>query len=179
MHAVDVVRRLQSYRAWVNRQLLTSARALTAEELRRPFEIGQGSVWSSLVHLFGADRLWLDAFTAHDATPFTRDDEFDGLDALTTAWSDVERGWDALLDALHEDDLARTVVRFDRTGNRVTVEALDAHLQLCTHAAYTAAQVVNMMRHLGVHPLPSTMLLEQARAEGRVVVAPLIAGTGS
>jgi len=39
------------------------------------------------------------------------------------------------------------------------LDRVDAHLQVCTHAAYTAAQLVNMLRRLGVAPLPNCMLV--------------------
>ncbi len=41
----------------------------------------------------------------------------------------------------------------------------DVLLHVCTHASYTTAQVVNMMRQLGVSPLPEVMLIALARQE--------------
>jgi hypothetical protein len=38
-------------------------------------------------------------------------------------------------------------------------------LHVCTHALYTGAQVVNMLRESGVEKLPETMLISLARHE--------------
>ncbi len=45
MNAVELLRRLHQHRAWVNGNLLTAAAGLTDEQLRSPFQFGQGSVW--------------------------------------------------------------------------------------------------------------------------------------
>jgi hypothetical protein len=69
MEAIQILRRLHQYRAWCNRQLLNACRLLSAEQLHAPFEMGQGSVWRSLVHLLAADSLWLDAFGVAPTPP--------------------------------------------------------------------------------------------------------------
>ena len=56
-----LLRRLHQHRAWVNANLLTAAAQLTDEHLRLPFQIGQGSIWKSLVHLYAAEYVWLEA----------------------------------------------------------------------------------------------------------------------
>jgi uncharacterized damage-inducible protein DinB len=177
MNASDVVRRLHRYRAWSNEQLVLAARGLGDERLRRNFPIGQGSVWSSLVHLYGADRLWLDAFEGRARSPFPRDDDFEGLDALASAWADLNGRWLDYLGSLDDSHLFKPVALLDLRGRRCTLaDSLDGHLQVCTHAAYTAAQVVNMLRQLGVEPLPNLMLVALSHAEGKVEVEPTAAG---
>ena len=41
----------------------------------------------------------------------------------------------------------------------------DVLLHVCTHAQYTAAQVVNMLRHTGAEKFPDVMLIAMARQE--------------
>jgi uncharacterized damage-inducible protein DinB len=41
----------------------------------------------------------------------------------------------------------------------------DVMLHVCTHAQYTTAQVVNMLRQIGVEKLPDVMLIALARQE--------------
>jgi uncharacterized damage-inducible protein DinB len=41
----------------------------------------------------------------------------------------------------------------------------DVLLHVCTHAQYTTAQAVNMLRQVGVEKLPDTMLITLARQE--------------
>jgi hypothetical protein len=50
-------------------------------------------------------------------------------------------------------------------GKRLATRRADVPLHVCTHAHYTAAQVVNMLRQTGVPKLPETMLISLARQE--------------
>ncbi|MCA9008327.1 MAG: hypothetical protein KDB01_01205 [Planctomycetaceae bacterium] len=50
-------------------------------------------------------------------------------------------------------------------GNRFGTRRSDILLHVCTHAQYTTAQIVNMMRRYGVEKLPDTMLILMARQE--------------
>jgi uncharacterized damage-inducible protein DinB len=172
MEAIQILHRLHQYRAWCNRQLLHACRPLSAEQLHAPFEIGQGSVWKSLVHLLAADSLWLDAFEGRPDSPVPCEADFKDLEELADRWADLDRRWLDALARLDGSDLERPVLRADLRNQRFTLDRVDAHLQVCTHAAYTAAQLVNMLRRLGVAPLPNCMLVAMAYAEGKVKEAP-------
>lgn len=50
-------------------------------------------------------------------------------------------------------------------GKRFGTRRGDVLLHVCTHAHYTAAQVVNMLRRVGTDKLPETMLISLARQE--------------
>lgn len=60
MDAIELIRRMHQHRAWVNTNLLTVAGGLSPEQLRKEFPIGQGSVWQSLLHMYGAEYTWLE-----------------------------------------------------------------------------------------------------------------------
>ncbi len=57
----------------MNDELLDTADQLTEEQLRQPFEIGQGSIWMSLTHLYAAEYVWLEALMGNE-TPLTPGD---------------------------------------------------------------------------------------------------------
>ena len=50
---------LYEYGAWVNQRLLESAATLTAEQFTRKVLPGFGSLHLTLVHIMGAEVLWL------------------------------------------------------------------------------------------------------------------------
>src|SRR5260370_40692411 len=66
MNAVELLKRLHQHRTWVNGNLLTAAATLSDEQLRSPFQIGQGSIWKSLLHLYAAEYVWLEALLGSD-----------------------------------------------------------------------------------------------------------------
>src|SRR5437763_403052 len=66
MNTIDLVQRLNQHRAWVNANLLAAADQLTEEQLRAPFQIGQGSIWKSVLHLYAAEYVWLEALLGNE-----------------------------------------------------------------------------------------------------------------
>src|SRR5262245_58042712 len=61
MKSADVIRRLHQHRAWVHGQVLQSLETLSPEQLRQSHDIGQGSLWRTLTHLYAAEYVWLGA----------------------------------------------------------------------------------------------------------------------
>jgi len=178
MNGSDVMRRLHEHRMWANQQLLAAARDLSDEALHHPLAIGQGSVWKSLAHMYAAEFVWLAAIDGNEqaAAPGDRPDGLPGnqrgetpiasLDELATHWQKTDEGWQRMLAGLSDDQLDREVWRVGAlSGKRAVTRLSDVLLHVCTHAHYTVAQVVNMLRQLGVGSLPDPMLITLARQE--------------
>jgi uncharacterized damage-inducible protein DinB len=180
MNAVELIQRLHQHRAWVNGNLLAAAAGLSDEQQRMPFPIGQGSVWQSLLHLYAAEHVWLEALLGNESflvpgdlpgkLPGNQQGEgrITSLEDLRQKWSALERRWTDYLASLTPEALDETVYRVSTSfgaGKRWGTRRSDVLLHVCTHAHYTAAQVVNMLRQLGAEKLPETMLISLARQE--------------
>jgi uncharacterized damage-inducible protein DinB len=177
MNATDVVARLHEHRAWVNQKLLDAAASLSAEALHKPLAIGQGSVWKSLLHMHAAEYVWLESMLGneHPVLPGDVADKLPGnqqgaggiasLAELRSKWKAHEGRWRTYLDGLKDCELEQTVTKANTAGKKLSSARIDALLHVCTHAQYTAAQVVNMLRQLGVTALPDPMLISKAREE--------------
>jgi uncharacterized damage-inducible protein DinB len=178
MSAIELLQRLHQHRAWVNGNLLSAAATLSDEQLRSPFPIGQGSVWKSLLHLYAAEHVWLEALNGNEAFLVPGDlpgklpgnqlgeGGIAGLDDLRQKWSALEQRWVGYLTDLTPAALEGIVYRKSISlGTRLGTRRSDVLLHVCTHAHYTAAQVVNMLRQVGMEKLPETMLISLARHE--------------
>lgn len=178
MNARDIIRRLHEHRMWVNRKLLAAVRPLTGEQLRQPWDIGQGSVWTTLTHLLAAEYVWLEALLGNEKAtlPGDRPDKLpgnqqgegaiDSLEELIARWQELDRRWGDYLASLDDASLGELVFKTStRSGQRQATRRADVLLHVCTHAQYTTAQLVNMLRHLGQSDLPDVMLISLARQE--------------
>lgn len=168
MQSVDLIRRLHAHRAWCTANLRGAAADLSDEQRRTPFDVGQGSVWATLVHLYAAEYAWLEALEGNENPPLYKQDVFASWDELDTAWAALDERWQRYLDRLTDADLAQPVRKVSTSsgaGRPHVTAASDVLLHVCTHAQYTTAQAVNMLRQLGVTPLPQTMLITLARQE--------------
>ncbi len=181
MNAADVVRRLHEHRIWANHHLLDSAATLPEESLRRPFAIGQGSVWKSLTHLFAAEYVWLEALLGNETALAPGDvagklpgnqegpGAISNVEGLRAQWSALDARWQQFLAELSDVALERPVSRVATTGKlagqRLPTRCLDVLLHVCTHAQYTTAQIVNMLRQLGAEKFPDVMMISLARSQ--------------
>ncbi|QDU37410.1 DinB superfamily protein [Maioricimonas rarisocia] len=180
MDSVDLIRRLHQHRTWAHERLLDAAEDLTPEQLRQTFPIGQGSVWKTLCHLYGAEYVWLAAIRG-DENPLTPGDvpgripgnqEGEGaasdLADLRSRWERVNVEWAEYLESLTPESLEKIVRKMSSSSGAGRVHGTrlaDVLLHLCLHAQYTTAQLVNMMRHLGCERLPDGMMITLARSE--------------
>lgn len=180
MNACDLLRRLHEHRLWVNGLLCGAARLLSRDQLHQPFPIGQGSVWQSLIHLYVAEYVWLEALEG-DCQPKLPSELLgqplgchlgatcgEPLEELSALWRALDDRWAANLAALTDQTLTETVYKTS-PGSPVNVafatSRSDVLMHVCTHAHYTAAQLVNMLRSLGVKSLPDPMLITLARQQ--------------
>jgi uncharacterized damage-inducible protein DinB len=180
MNATDLIRRLHQHRMWVNSQLVEAVQTLNDEQLRRPMKIGQGSVWKTLTHLLAGEYVWLEALYGNDNPLLPGDapgklpgnQEGSGaiatFDELRQKWRALDERWKEYLTRLADESLNELIYKISTSsglGNRYGTRRADVLLHVCTHAQYTTAQLVNMLRQLGVTPLPEVMLISLARAE--------------
>jgi uncharacterized damage-inducible protein DinB len=180
MNATEILQRLHRHRAWANRNLLDAAAGLTDEQRKATFLIGQGSVWKSLLHMYGAECAWFEALQGDEAfvVPGDVPGKLTGnqlgeggitdFSDLRQKWETLELRWTGYLTGLSPDTLEETVTRYSLAlQTRLSLRRSDVLLHVCTHAHYTVAQVVNMLRQCGVTTLPQTMLTAMALHEAK------------
>jgi len=180
LNTADLIRRLHHHRMWVNHRLVEAVRPLTDEQLRLPLAIGQGSVWRTLTHLLAAEHVWLEALLGNESPvmpgdvpgklPGNQDGEgaIRSLDELASKWGELDQRWNQYLGSLTDDDLDEVVYKTSTSsglGKRHGTRRADVLLHVCTHAQYTTAQLMNMLRQQGVSPLSDVMLISLARLE--------------
>lgn len=180
MDAIEVIRRLHEHRAWSTQKLLAACAPLSDEQLRQPLAIGQGSLWRSLVHLYAAEYVWLEALLGNEEPLLPGDlpgklpgnqlgqGGIASYGELKSQWNVLSQRWTSYLATLTAEALDELVYKQSTSsgaGKRHATRRADVLLHVCTHAHYTTAQSVNMLRQLGAEELPDLMLISLARQE--------------
>ena len=164
--SVALIQRLHEHRVWSNRRLREAAAGLSDAQLHQPFEIGQGSLWATLIHLYGAEYVWLEALTGNAQAPLAQPDAFESPEQLYVAWDGLNQRWSRYLEALTPGQLQQPVHRRSTSsfqGRSLATPAGDVLLHVATHAQYTTAQAANILRQLGAPP-PDTMMITLSRS---------------
>ncbi len=166
MTAAGLVQRMHAHKRWANRRLLEAVEELPEKDRHRTFGIGHGSAWASIVHLWATDAVWLETIAGREDAPVARVDAVGSAEALEALWDVADQRWVDLLASLDDEDLSRPVWRTSSStgGRRRGMPLHDVLIHVCTHAQYTGAQLVNILRRLRVAELPHISLSTMSRA---------------
>jgi uncharacterized damage-inducible protein DinB len=149
---------LLSHNLWANHQILDACKPLTAEQFHRRFEMGPGSLHDTMAHLIWAMGLWSDRLAGRaNRAPF--DGKHLSVDELSK-WLDTEAAEIAVLAQMEPLEGVITAVRAGKVWS-FTRAAVLTHVM--THGMHHRAQCLNMLRHVGVSPLPPSSVAEWSR----------------
>jgi uncharacterized damage-inducible protein DinB len=157
------VRDLFAYTGWANDRVLDAAEKLPLEELLRNVHISHKSILGTLLHVAGADWIWLERW--HGNSPVGQDawagwgpDDARNLEQVREKWQRVVARRNAYLERVSDADLSRELGYRRFTGEAYSLPLGQQMQHVVNHATLHRGQVVGMIRQLGVAP-PTTDLL--------------------
>ena len=154
---LHTLRDAHAWLRWLTHRSVDACRALPEDELHRAFPIGLGSVWNTLLHMHGAERIWIAALEGTEVRPMPTRDEIPDFARLDADWADVRGRWDRYLAALTVAEAGRVMERH-RDGKVFRQVVRDVLMQVPTHALYHNAQLSFMFRSMG-RPFPDSAWL--------------------
>ncbi len=155
---------LLAHNHWATRNVLDTCAKLTPEQFHQKFPIGLGSLHDNLAHIIGAMWVWTQVLKGNGAVP--------GLPEIKGTPGELLMKLDEV--AAEFDDAARAgaldaVVTRIREGKAHKFTRGGVLMQVLTHGVHHRAQCINMLRQLGVSPLPQSSVIEWIRAVDPVV----------
>ena len=160
---------LFKYTEWANELAMDAAGRLSEENLRRDVGVSHRSIFGTLLHMAGAEWIWLERWTGRSPakdeawTQWTTQSCVD-LSVLRDRWSEVvDRRW-KYLSELDEAKLSSDLAFKLLSGDPSSMRLVDQMRHVANHATMHRGQVVGMIRQLGIDP-PSTDLLFYLRRE--------------
>ena len=118
--------------------------------------MGPGSLHDTTTHMLGAMRAWTQILMGEQPAPRL---EAGGQRSAAELLSLLGECADAFAAEVHRLPLDQTVIRV-REGRTYTFTRGAVLTQVATHGMHHRAQCLNMLRHLGVSPLPSSSVAE-------------------
>ena len=163
------IKHLLNYTEWANELAMAAASRLPEEGLRRDFGISHKSIFGTLLHMAGAEWIWLERW--HGRSPrkdeawslWTTDAGCD-LAMLKDRWGEVVNRRTQYVSALDEDRLVADLPYKLLSGDASSMPLADQIQHVVNHATMHRGQVVGMIRQLGLDP-PATDLLFYLRRE--------------
>jgi len=155
MATSDPLAILLAHDRWATTQMLEACEKLSDEQFHQRFEMGPGSLHDTLTHMLAAMRAWGDLLAGREMRP--------RLEGTRRSVAELK----GLLDEIASDfaasarahPLEGTITR-ERGGKTYTFTRGAVLTQVTTHGTHHRAQCLNMLRQVGVSPLPASSVAE-------------------
>jgi uncharacterized damage-inducible protein DinB len=144
--------------AWATRNIIETCAKLSPEQFHRKFEMGPGSLHNTATHILGAMWTWMDRLEQREPRPKLEATQRT-VPELLKLHGEVTADFAAMIRA-HP---LESTIRVTRDGKTYTFTRGVVATHTMTHGMHHRAQCLNMLRQLGVTPLPLSSVVEWAR----------------
>jgi uncharacterized damage-inducible protein DinB len=143
---------------WGTQNIIDVCKTLSPEQFHRRFEMGPGSLHDTVTHIITALRVWEDVLSARQMRP--------RLEGTTRSLAELQALFDesasAFAGVARKHPLDETVTR-EREGQKLVLSRAGVITHVTTHGMHHRAQCLNMLRQLGVTPLPNSSVADWMR----------------
>ena len=163
------IRQLFDYTEWANELARDAAAKLPDEEMRRDVSISHKSIFGTLLHMAGAEWIWLERWNGRspakaEAWSLWTTESCPDLTTLQDRWRDVIGRRARFISELDEERLGAELAFKLLSGDPSSMPLVNQMQHVVNHATMHRGQIVGMIRQLGIEP-PSTDLLFYLRRE--------------
>ncbi len=141
----EQVATMYRYNDWANQRILDATAKLSPAQYRADEGASFGSVHDTLVHIMGAQWLWLSRWKGKSPPALPRADAFADLDAVRRRWAEVEAETKDFVDALTEPALERVVDYLNTEGQRWAYPLWQQMLHQVNHGTQHRSEVAMVL----------------------------------
>ena len=155
---IDDFKVLYEFNSWANARTRQAVESLPEEKIYIDMKNSFGSIHGTLVHLVGAENVWLQRVSGASVGVFIKGEQFPTYESLKTKWSEVEEGWQKYILALSEEVLPRTLTYKNLKGDEVSDIVWMALQHIVNHSTYHRGQITTMIRQAGGTPVGTDLI---------------------
>lgn len=157
---IEEVRDFHAYNDWANGRVLEATAALTPGQFTRDLGASFSSVRGTLLHLLGAERIWLARWKGSSPSALLPEEwEMDTHARVRTRFEEVAAERRAFLAGLGEPALHEPVEYRNTRGRAFSQPLWELLLHVVNHSTYCRGQVTVLLRRLGAEPMATDLLL--------------------
>lgn len=151
-------RTLYDYDSWANHRTLDVCATLTPEQFTRDLKSSFGSVRDTLVHIFGAEWVWLQRWQGHIPNGLPTAADYPDFESVKRRWADVERHLMSYVAALTPEAIDGRIQFKTQAGVTVDQPLRQCLQHLANHGTYHRGQIATMLRQLGAKAVSTDMI---------------------
>ena len=156
---VREIKMLFAYNTWATHRFFESLNQVRAETLLREMLASHGSLQGTLMHLVGAEKIWLSRWIGKPESRGLSEADAPTLPTLKEVWEDVAARTARFIARLDTAKLQASFEYSTLKGTKYTNTLQQTLQHLVNHSSYHRGQLTLLMRQLGLQPV-STDLIE-------------------
>ena len=157
---------LHAFNAWASNRIFDAVEHMPEDDVTRDMKTSHGSIHGTLVHMVGAEKIWLSRWLGTPDRSFLSTAEVPTLTDIRTTWERVGLETARFVGTMNDRKLQETFTMTTAKGETFVHSYGQAFQHVVDHSTYHRGQIVAMMRQLGVTP-PSTGLIVFFREAAR------------
>jgi uncharacterized damage-inducible protein DinB len=155
----EEMRGLFAFNAWANHRILGAVEALTAEQFTKELGSSFSSVRDTLVHMWGAEWVWLERLYGRSPAAFPNAKDFPDLATLRPRWLEVEKNWLGYVSRLNERELEEEMDYKTISFGPARSPRWQILQHTVNHGTYHRGQITTMLRQLGAKGVGTDLIL--------------------
>jgi uncharacterized damage-inducible protein DinB len=156
---MPVLNQLFAYNVWANSRQLEVCRTLSQQQFEQPLGNSFTSIRATLVHLLGAQWVWLERLSGRSPEGLPDICDFPTLEAIARQWEVIEDSFREHLSGLHEEQLRGRISYVNFQGETWTYPVWLVLLHVVNHQTYHRGQITTLLRQLGIQPPAIDLLI--------------------
>lgn len=149
---------LFAYNRWANARTLDAVARLTPDQFTRDLGNSFPSVRDTLVHIHGAEWIWLERWKGTSPSRALSPEDFPDVTVIASRWKNVEAEQSAFLADLADADLVKPLEYANLKGERFTAPLGRLMQHVINHSTYHRGQITTMLRQLGASPVGTDLV---------------------
>jgi uncharacterized damage-inducible protein DinB len=155
---------LFDYDKWADLKLLEAVAVLTEDQYKKDLGSSFGGIHGTLVHIFSADRVWLDRWMGKTPSPL-KAEHLPTIEVLKKQWDIYHFDVSSFIRSLTEEKVNGLLTYLDFKGNTYAQPLCQQMQHKVNHSSYHRGQIIMMLRQLEM-AVVSTDLINYIRQKG-------------
>lgn len=155
---LERIRSLYDFNRWANGRVLEAAEKLSPEQFTKDLQNSFPSVRDTLVHIMGAEWIWLKRWKGSSPKGLLAAPEFPTVLSIRNRWTEAEREQREFVAGVTEESLKKVIGYTNLKGKPYKYPLWQMLQHLVNHSTYHRGQVTTMLRQLGAKPLATDFL---------------------
>ena len=156
---VQECKALFEYDRWATNRLLETVATLPEDQYMKDLGSSFGGVRGTLVHIYGADWVWLQRWRGNSPSALIKEEEIPTLQMLKQRWEDLRTELDGFLGSVTEEKLQASLGYRDTKGVPYSLPLYQQLQHRINHSTYHRGQIVTFLRQLGAKPQGTDLIL--------------------